>query len=277
MSLIAGTVGLRRVFDDPQAVSCRNFQNRSHLRRLPVEMNGNQCTRSGCDPRLDLVHIDRVGAWIDIDEYRRCSSMDNGFGCRDKTIRGENDLIAFADIQRFQRQYERIRTIRDANRVADFTIIREAALESLHGDTTDESSGVENIRPHLQQFCPQQQMFGLQVHEGNFHPYNLLYSASGIGKVLLFSTAPRTDTPPASSISFALRAVSRRVHEHLRAGEGLPPTDRRAREREHAGVDAEGERTGDAREDHVADDERRLVDRAAVLRASAEYQHGKRE
>ncbi len=52
-----------------------------------------------------------------------------------------------------------------------------------------------------------------QLHSRRYLPcdYSFLYSASGMGKVRLFRTAPRIGTFAASKLSFAIRAGSRRV------------------------------------------------------------------
>ncbi len=79
LAVIAGSVRLAAIFDDPQVVPLRNLQDRLKVSRAPVEMHRKDSTSARTDDRLNLLRIDGEGSWIDIHQDRtRTAEFDRG-------------------------------------------------------------------------------------------------------------------------------------------------------------------------------------------------------
>src|SRR3989442_10318606 len=111
----------------------------------------------------------------------------------------------------------------------DFTILRELRFKLFDLTTADECSAVQQCMPSFCKIVAKPLMLCFQIHERDylscliialfrdlsghylllpslFLSYSFQYSFSGIGKVLLLSTAPSNRTPAASNVSRALNA-----------------------------------------------------------------------
>src|SRR5881396_3853356 len=124
-------------------------------------MNGYDGLRPPCNAVFDLLDIDIVGSRIDVDEDRSCAAVDNRFGSSDETVGRDDDLSAFADLQRFQGQDESIRAVADADGVTDFAEVRERPLEVCNRGAANESGVIERFLPNPAEVFAQEVMFSL--------------------------------------------------------------------------------------------------------------------
>ena len=122
---------LRRILDHDETVASGDLQDRIHVRRLSVEMDGNHRHRPGRDRRLELRRIQRKGNGIDIHEDRCSADVADRGGRRDEGERHCDDLVAGAHPRGEKRQVKRAgsRVHRDAVRRA--AVVRELRLEAL--------------------------------------------------------------------------------------------------------------------------------------------------
>ena len=106
---------------------------------------------------------------VDVDEHRgRARRLDPGHG-RHAGVRGRDHLVAGADAERPQRELDRVRARRDADRLARAAEGRELLLEGLDARAADEPPLVEDVRDGLRQVVSQLRVLAPQVEKRDAH------------------------------------------------------------------------------------------------------------
>ena len=90
---------LGSILDHRDAMFFPDSKDRIHVRRLSVEMNGDDRLCPGCDRRLDPGGIDVEGGGIDIDIDRLCPQDADRLRGRHKRERRRNHLISRTDAE----------------------------------------------------------------------------------------------------------------------------------------------------------------------------------
>ena len=94
-------------------------------------------------PRVQRSRIERHVSFIDVDENRRGACRKDRSDCRHGRVRHGDDLVARANSERFERQYQRIGAASDADGVSAAAKFGKCTLKRLH-------FRAENIGPALQ-------------------------------------------------------------------------------------------------------------------------------
>ena len=143
----ARAVRLRGVFDDDEIVPRRDRQHRLDVGRLSVQVDRHDGARARRDGGADRGRIDRVRLAVHVDEHgpgAGCRDRQHG---RDERVRRGDDLVAGPDVERPQRQLDRIAAVADADCVADADVRREVALEPRDRAAVNEVAAIDHL-PH---------------------------------------------------------------------------------------------------------------------------------
>ncbi len=94
-------------------------EQRIHVGALSEQMNRNDRFRSRRDGGDGLRGVDVERRLIDVDEHRPRAQTGDGAGGREKRVGRRDDLVARLDVERHERQQQRVGAGRDGDRVAD--------------------------------------------------------------------------------------------------------------------------------------------------------------
>ena len=125
---MCGPLRLGRVLDDREPSLRRQLDEGSHRGHLTVEVHGDdrpgvRAERGGDQLRVDqrvLVAVDQNGVG---------PGADHGLRRRDERVRRDDDLVAGADPEAPEHQFDRLGTVRDADGAACAAVGREVGLE----------------------------------------------------------------------------------------------------------------------------------------------------
>ncbi len=130
--MIGGANRLCCIFDDRNAVTPAQREQRVHLGALPVDVHRHDRLRARRDRARNLRHVEIVSMRIDIDEHRpRAEPRDTTPG-RKKAERRRDDLAAGADVEGHHRKQQRIRTGSTTDRIFRVTILGNRAFQPAH-------------------------------------------------------------------------------------------------------------------------------------------------
>ena len=90
----ASPLGLGSVLDNRNTLGVEPLLKKFYRGCLAIEMNRDHRTSTTCDHFGDQVWIDEQGIWIHINEYGSCTRAGHRFGCGNKGVRGDYDLVA---------------------------------------------------------------------------------------------------------------------------------------------------------------------------------------
>ena len=107
----------------------RGLEQRIHVGALAEQMDRNDRFRSRRDGGDGLRGVDVERRLVDIDEHRPRAETGDGAGGREKRVRRRDDLVARLDVERHERQQQRIGARGDGDRVADAEHPRHLAFE----------------------------------------------------------------------------------------------------------------------------------------------------
>ena len=167
---ILGAVRLARIFHYDQLIEPRQFQNRIHVRALPINMHRNNGGNRGSPLAvirparfaveitfllqifLQLPRVHVVRAFVDVHEIRSRARLGNRLGRRNKRMRHRDDHVAGLNARRHQRKSHRVRAARQSDAVRRVAELCEVALEFFHHGAADEPSRAHNLLKYRQQF-----------------------------------------------------------------------------------------------------------------------------
>ena len=113
----------------------------------------------------DILGIEVQGLRVDVGEDRRCAGSRDRLGRRVEREGGADHLVATSDPERLEREDERVRPVRHADRVRNTQEGGGFVLEGLHFGAEDESPRVENRREPLLELVDERRVLRLRVHE----------------------------------------------------------------------------------------------------------------
>ncbi len=163
--LVPGAVGLAGVLDHRQAVPGGDLEDRVHVGRLAVQVDGHDRPGAWRDGRFDQSRIDVVRARVDVDPDGRRAGERNCARAGDERSRRRDHLVARADVHRPHAQLERGHAGIQAHRVLRLAVGAKLAFEG--GDVTSEDE--VGVRDHPTDrgldLCRDGGLLRLQVNE----------------------------------------------------------------------------------------------------------------
>ena len=151
-AFVFGAMRLRCILNDDQMVAPRNFKYRVQIRRLPVKMNRQNGFCALGDDAFDLGHVHRVGARVNVHEYRARARINDGRNSGNEGERDRDDLIASTNARGQERQMQGAGPGIHGNPVSRAAIIRELGLKCRHfaaqrelGSFQDAVDGLPNL------------------------------------------------------------------------------------------------------------------------------------
>ena len=121
--------------------------------------------RARRDARGDVLGVEVVRRGIDVGEDGRRAAARDRLGGRVERERGADHLVARADTERVEHDHDRVRAVRDADRVLDAEVLRRLALECLDVRAEDERARLENLGERALQLRNQRRVLRLDVNE----------------------------------------------------------------------------------------------------------------
>ena len=88
---------------------------------------------------------------VDVREYRCRAAPDDRLRGRIERERGADHLVAGPDAEGVEDDHDRVRPVRDADRLGDAEVPRRLLLEGLHVRAEDEDPGLEHLGEALLQ------------------------------------------------------------------------------------------------------------------------------
>src|SRR5690242_1363513 len=85
---------LRAVLDEPEVPGSRNLCHGAHVRRLPIQVDWDDCLSLGRYGRFNQRRVDVAGLRIDVHKYGRGADQPNGFCGSKERIRSGYHFIA---------------------------------------------------------------------------------------------------------------------------------------------------------------------------------------
>ncbi len=167
--LVQGPDCLRRVLDDWHARLRRRGQNRIEVRRLAVQMDGDDRLRPRRDGRRHPRRVDVVRDGVDVDEHGRRAEPRHAAGGREERIRAGDDLVARADAQGHHRDEQGVGARRHADGVFDVQQRGQLALEALDLGAHDEALAVADTRHDVEDLLADRPVLRLQVQQRHVH------------------------------------------------------------------------------------------------------------
>jgi hypothetical protein len=141
---VLGAVRLRGIFDDDEAMTARDRQDRIHVSHRSMEMDRHDRLGARRDRALDPRRIHGPAIGIDIDKDRRGAAIEDGGGRRDEGQRNGDDLIAGSDAGSEQRQVQRRSAAVDGNAAIGAAIRGKGIFEGDDFRAENELSAVQD-------------------------------------------------------------------------------------------------------------------------------------
>jgi hypothetical protein len=164
-ALVACAEALRGVFDHRKAALRRDGVDLVHVRRLTVERDRHDRPRARRDCALEEPRIEVAGVGLDIDQHRlRPEEHDHLHGC-DEGERAGDHFVARLDVERYQRDEERVGAAGANDGVLHADMGRQALLELRDLGAEDVLAVVENLLDAGVDGRFQRPVLGLEVYE----------------------------------------------------------------------------------------------------------------
>ena len=119
------------------------------------------------DRALDLGRVEVERDRVDVGEDRRRAAAGDRLGGREERERRADHLVARADLERVEREHERVGAVRDADRLLDAEVLGRLALEALDLGPEDEAAALEGAGERLLQLRDERRVLRLDVNERN--------------------------------------------------------------------------------------------------------------
>ncbi len=155
--------GLRRVLDQREP----ERRKLAERRRPPEEVHRHDRLRPRSDPRRDVLRVEVECHGVDVGEHGCRTDTRDRLGGRVERERRADDLVVAPDSERFEREHERVGSVRDADRMRDSEERGRFALERLDLGPEDEPAGLENRGEPLLELGDERRVLRLHVDEWN--------------------------------------------------------------------------------------------------------------
>ena len=139
LAFIAGQMRLRAILHHPELVLVRDRHDRVHVRRLSVQMHGNDPDGAWRDRGLDRRRIDRERSAIGIAEHHGGAGVRNHRRSADPGMRRGDHLVTRLDLQRGHREIQRIGAVGAGDAMLDVYGRSELPFEGIDVGPANES------------------------------------------------------------------------------------------------------------------------------------------
>ena len=167
--------GLGRVLDDPQAVTARRGRQPLQLGHLSVQVHGDERPRPRRHHRLDRGRrdVERVG--VDVREHGHAARVVNRARRGEEGERGSDHLVAGLELQRPERQEQRVGPARARNPVRGVRQAGHCRLELPDGGTHDELLRLDDRLEGGEDLVLDGAILRHEVQQGDVHGARVLH------------------------------------------------------------------------------------------------------
>ena len=144
-----------RILDDRQPCPRRDRQQGVHVGGAPEEMHGYDGPCPSTDLALHVGWIDEVGRGVDVREDRHGAQARDGAGRREERVAREDHLVAGADVERHEREQERVAAGCARDRVGHAEGTGQFVFQIVDVGAEDEPPGVTDAVERGPDFLPQ--------------------------------------------------------------------------------------------------------------------------
>src|SRR5262249_25230247 len=152
----------------------RDRHYRVHIRGASVQMNRYDRARPRADCRFDEFGIDQISLRIYVYEDRTSSDLRYRGGGRNKSVRGRDDFIAFADLARAKRKLEGGRSRVHAHRTRSFAVVCELNLKGIDVLSKHEVRIADHSFDSRIYLTGKNPVLLFKIYKGNFHVVPIL-------------------------------------------------------------------------------------------------------
>ena len=142
-----------------------NFVERIHVRRLTIQVNGNDSARSACDRHPDLSGVDVVIDRIDVDRNDRRPNLLRRQPSGNKRVSRNDHFIAWANSQGLEQQTKRLQAVANPNGVLNAHVGCKVVFELFDFGTQDEVSGSKHAGDRRLKGRPQFRVLSLKAEK----------------------------------------------------------------------------------------------------------------
>ncbi len=180
-----GTDRLSRVFDDREPMLARDCVERVHVGHLAVEVHRHQRLHDAAsaavhEPVADDLAFARERRGdrgrgeierrrIDVAEERPCAEPRDDAGRREEGERRRDDLVARADVERHQRDEQRVGAGRDADSEGRLRVGRDLFFELRDVRSENEALRVADLADGRFDLGAQRRVLPFQIQQRDFH------------------------------------------------------------------------------------------------------------
>ena len=163
-------MGLGRVGQDPHPVVPRPIEDRAHLRRPPVEVDGDDGARARAAGGLEPVGVDRVARFQRLDADRHGADRGDRQPGGRRPVGGHEHLVAGLDAQCPQAESQRVEAAADPGAVGGGAMDGELRLEGLELLAHEEAAAPHHRPVGLVELGCQLLVGGAEVEKRDVHP-----------------------------------------------------------------------------------------------------------
>src|SRR5262249_22793612 len=132
LSFIAGEMRMGAIFYNPQIMLSCDGDDRAHVRRLPVEVNGNDANGGRRDFSFDISGINGEGFLVRVTIHDSSPSLRDGLRCRDPGMCRGDDFVAAFQAEPSQGDVDCVGTVRARDATSHAKRSGPCLLEGVH-------------------------------------------------------------------------------------------------------------------------------------------------
>ena len=128
-------------------------------------MDGHDRLRPGRDPLHDVGRVEVQRRRVDVREHRRRTAANDRFGRRVEREGRADDLVTGPDPHRVEDEHQRVRPVRDADRLRNAEVAGGLVLERIHVRAEDELPRLEDALELVEQLGDQRRVLRADVNQ----------------------------------------------------------------------------------------------------------------
>jgi hypothetical protein len=169
VDLAARADRLRRVFNQLDAARLRDRHQLEHVGHLAVQVHGHDRAGARRDRALHRGGIDVERVRLNVHEHRCAAGIVDRAGRREERERRGNDFVARRQVQRLERQEQRIGAARAADAVLGVRHARDLDLELRHRGPHDELLRLDDFHHRRQHIVLDRLVLSNEIQHGDVH------------------------------------------------------------------------------------------------------------
>ena len=185
-----------RVVDDRDPGPARDRAERVEVAGKPTQVDRDDGPRAAAETARDLVGADVPGPRIDVGEDRPRAEIENRFRARREGEGRDDHLVARPDVERLQRQQQRVRTRSAPDGVPAAGIGGHLGLQGLHLRAQDEVALLHHPVHGLLDLAADGVVLGSQIEQRDWHSHSFALPADACGAVTPASSGFRAAALP---------------------------------------------------------------------------------